>query len=36
VSLFWHPRFFNDPPIACFHALMLQLFREAPAREGAA
>lgn len=36
VSLFWHPRFVNDPPIAWFHALMLQLFRQAPARKAAA
>lgn len=30
VSLFWHPRFVNDPPIEWFRKLMLQLFQEDP------
>ncbi len=33
VSLFWHPRFVNDPPIEWLRELMLRLFREASAKK---
>ena len=30
VSLFWHPRFANDPPIQWFRSLFVDLFQELP------
>jgi DNA-binding transcriptional LysR family regulator len=32
VSLFWHPRFSNDPPIQWLHNLLIELFQETSTR----
>jgi DNA-binding transcriptional LysR family regulator len=36
VSLSWHPRFANDPPIEWLRALMLTLFQDDSTRKAAA